>query len=580
MKVKSEKKSKLLELIEGLEKEADDKVWDKIRRDIVICMEIDLFKFENKKKTINFFKHLLGKDRNTILTDKLIFEAANNEYGKECKEEYKEYNEKEHKLTLKNLKTHLYKVLKDFLALKKYIKLQEEQEAAYERDYFVLETLRELKLKSLFEKDLKKIQNDYSKQTVKGVAFLLNAIRLEEMVYQKSIILGKRSEKTNLETLINRIEEHYLLLKSKYAVAGLTKEYSTSEKYAHEKLDALKLNGLDSTFRSSNNLLLKIYYELFLLYTVNDRIKNKIEAENEKQEHSKKIFKLLIEGEKRKEKEEEKEKRKEKLSRQELRNAYAALLIYFHQKVANWELDYYLKEVFNVYKHLVETDYIFMKDNGEIDFKHFKNIANIASSLNKVEWLEKFIRENKYKIRITSKEEAKKRKEIGRNELFIEVILAMAKKDYDRAGEMLNIGEEDAKEEKIEDKDSKEELPKRQRPKFDDFYDNADYRVFELKVFYEKKHITSLEYALKAFRDYLKNNKINIPTDQYNVYRNFINLVESLKNNMKSSSVRKTITSLKNMKEKYKPIKEHKWLLEKVEELEKLKKLQKHPKIN
>ena len=83
MSQKKETNRKFLELLEGLEKELDNRQWRKMRENIVEYVVNHLFKVQDRNNVSLFFTFLAKRRKGSRLTDEVIYKKVfNKEYDK------------------------------------------------------------------------------------------------------------------------------------------------------------------------------------------------------------------------------------------------------------------------------------------------------------------------------------------------------------------------------------------------------------------------------------------------------------------------------------------------------------------
>lgn len=201
---------------------------------------------------------------------------------------------------------------------------------------------------------------------------------------------------------------------------------------------------------------------------------------------------------------------------------------------ANLRKEEFIIESFRLFKkHLEEGDLYY---EGKIRPASIRNIIKLGLLNNKVNWVEKFLDQNKGRIGGTM--HPLEVYNLNKSEVFF------YKKEYEKALEILSFT-------------------------FEDFYSKIEAKRLEIKIFYELKNILTLESKLEAFKVFIiRLSKKALPPKQRKLSTNFIGLVKQMihpKTFLNPKRVNKLIekANLQPM------LAEKKWILDKLNELKK-----------
>ena len=220
---------------------------------------------------------------------------------------------------------------------------------------------------------------------------------------------------------------------------------------------------------------------------------------------------------------------KKRFALQELDVFYIHLKNYCIVKINKGEIDYFLRQLFDIFKTLLKEK-IILKDN-HISSQTYKNITTVGLQLKEYDWVENFIQTYTNYL-------PKAHRENALNYNLAKVYFSQKK--YNHVIEQLREVE----------------------------YKNHMYALggksVLLKTYYELKEFNPLDSLIDSFRIYIRRNKI-ISREVKQQYLNLLRFVKKLSSTIPGD--KKTLDKVKTQIDKCKALAGKKWILEKVEEL-------------
>ncbi len=397
---------------------------------------------------------------------------------------------------LRYVTTDLTILLEDFLAYNVYY------EKSFYQKKFLLYGLKEKKLDKYFEQHLTIAGKAQEQSAHQDLKYYKRQLGYEELSYEFTLSSDNRASDTNLQSLSDNLDIYYLVNKLKYCCEILNRQNVLQAVFKIPMLSYV------TNYLEENNLddipLIAIYF----------RILKSLEVE--KNEKYYKQLKLLL------------AKYRNVITINELRDIYTFIQNYCIRKI-NTGHNEYLRELFNVYKTMLDNKIIL--ENDELQHLHFKNIVTLALRLDEIEWSEKFI--NNYAGKLN--------KELRKNSVSYNLArVHYARKKYREALRVMRTVE------------------------FTDVYYHLDAKSLLLKVYYEMDDIEPLFSLITTLRVYLKRSKL-ISEYQRAIYINLINHVKALAK-IKSGG-NQSVDVIKQSIENNNGIADINWLRTKVAEL-------------
>jgi len=212
----------------------------------------------------------------------------------------------------------------------------------------------------------------------------------------------------------------------------------------------------------------------------------------------------------------------------EIQNLYGYARNYCSVKMMSDNLKYQ-KKLFELYQTMIETNTLLV--NGQLHQWIYNNIVILSTRLQKLEFAEKFIVENKKWLA----------KEHQQNAFtYVTALLHFARKDYDKTLKALHNIE------------------------FSDPLYKVHSKSLLMKTYYELEELIPLASHNEAFSRFLKNNK-QLSKQHITLYQNLIKYVKKMVRVKMSSKI--PVQKLKKQVNEIKQFADFEWLNEKLEEL-------------
>lgn len=393
--------------------------------------------------------------------------------------------------------SELNKLVQDFLIY------QHTEDQAEFRHVLLMEVLNQRGLDKLFLQQYEITKKALEEQPYRDVSFHYLTLRCEEEIYGY-FTAEKRSKSTNLKSLVNQVDYHFLYRKLKFSCEILNRQHIVSGQYENIPLLEPILNHLKKVDVGEIPGI-RIYLQtLYMLQ----------EPDNENRYHELKA--LLIEH-------------IHSFSPSEMKDMFMFAQNYCIRK-ANKGDKAYLEELFSLQEILVREDVLAQVDRfSQFDFN---NMSKVALRLEKFEWLEDFtnrfvellpidIRTHSFHLNLAS--------------------IAFSRGDFRQAlRELLKV-------------DSK------------DIYFQLAQKALLLKIYYELTDVEPFISLVESFRKFLSRNT-TIAEYHYTVHYNLIKFTKQLFEC--KSEGKHTLADIKAEIASVKEIAELIWLEKKVAELE------------
>jgi hypothetical protein len=400
----------------------------------------------------------------------------------------------------RKLSSDLLKLIEDFLAQEKYEK-DDLQKASY-----LLDAVGEGKMAKLHNSAIKSARELLKNQNQKSANFYYYQYLIEKNYYDLSEGELRRSEKSNVEDIINNLDYFYLAEKLRLYNSILSRKSMISHEYHLLFIDEI-IEHIEK-YQYDNIPPVSIYYLQCLTLMQN---------KEEKDEHYFKLKKLVL-----------------KYWRQfpllEANDIFGGLLNYCSRKI-NQGNQFFVREFLEVYKEILEKNIL---PNDELNPWSFKNAVLIALRLGEYDWTENYIKNYSSKLPIEFRDNA------------ISYNLALVyfyKKEYNKVIQQL------------------------QSVEYEDIGYNLNAKSVLISVYYDTDSDDALMSLMDSFKTYLYRHK-DIADNKKMHYINLMKYVRKLlKLNKGSKTEIETIK--KEMEEDRKiGIASEKWILEKLAELE------------
>lgn len=395
----------------------------------------------------------------------------------------------------------LTKLVKGFLTFQEY-----DKDWVYQKQK-LLETFLTRRLRSFFEKEWKATMKKHQQTNKQDITFLWHEFQFRRLIDSYTVIYNNRQVEDSTKEAIDALDNYYVTNKLKYSTALLNQTKVLNIKHDVQLLEEV-LNNFEQGTTASIPIA-QVYYHLTLL------LKKLTDTQFEITKKS--LLNLISE-----------------LPTDEVRHICSMLINYcIWQKLITKDKKYTL-EIFELYKLMLDNNVLYV--GNYISPHHFRNIVNVGLEVKDFDWVEGFIKFFKNKIH-PSYEDNVYHFSLG--------LLHFAQRDYQNTARILA---------KIQFEFE-----------FIDFYYHIDYKCLIVRNYYElDPTIEELQYALEAFRMYLRKNKI-IKVNQRKAYNNFIRLTKKLIN--KKQGRKRTTRNLQEEITNTKPLAYGQWLLEKAKNL-------------
>jgi hypothetical protein len=370
----------------------------------------------------------------------------------------------------------------------------------------LLEALSHKKIEKLFSSSVRSAQLVSDQQYQKSAGFYYYQYLLEKNYYELSDVDLKRAEKSNVENIINSLDEFYLAEKLKWYNNVLSRKNLISHQYHLLFIDEIIEHIKQHEY--NHNPVIAIYYIILLTRT-----------DDKNEENYDKLIELLHEH-------------GERFSVKELYDLYSEALNYCVQKVNQGRTEFTLK-FHNLYNFMLDKGIAYYSsNNGELSPWHFANAVLLALRGGFYDWTENFITKNKDKLPIDFRENAVS---------YNFALLYFYQKKYDKVISQL------------------------QSVEYEDIAYNGGAKSMLIAIYYEQDNFDLLLSLCDTFRTYLNRHK-DISERIRVFYLNYINIVRKLTKIMPGD--KKAIETLRQEIKDAKGVASEKWLLEKLAELE------------
>lgn len=382
---------------------------------------------------------------------------------------------------IRYLQSDLTKLLEEYLAYTEYTKDD------FRRKYYQVKSFNSRDLDKYFLQELDSINNLNSRQPFRDSKYYFNQHQISELSYQYTSEKRNRAFDSSLQQVIDNLEITFLARGFRYYCEMINRKNILSVEY--------NLSFFSQMVQYLGNEMfddvpaIRLYRLIYVALTEPDNIKNYQILLDELNEHG------------------------HFFSATEQRGMYVFAQNFCIRRINRGE-EGALKEIFNLYKIMVEKDLLY--EGNYISQPDFKNIVTTGLRLEEVNWVSNFIEEYRNKLNPEFSENAF---------TYSMAWVHFTKKEYDKALRMLL---------KVE---------------FNDVYYHLDSKSLLMKVYYEMDEFDPFFSLVDAFKIYLRRNKF-ISDYQRETYHNFILLVNKLmkvkmKKNLMSAALHKDVINTK-----------------------------------
>jgi len=442
----------------------------------------------NKDQTlIDLFEHLIAH----------VNERLDTEVDKEKLWQHLNIGKQYDDVRFRKYCSDLLKLVEGFLAQHHY-----EQNTLHQATY-LMEAVGKKKMDKLYNSTLKTVERLSEQQKFRPSSFYYYQYEIEKNYYELTQSEMKRTDKSNVENIILNLDYFYLAEKLRLYCSVLSRQYVVSHEYQLLFIDEI-IQHIQK-FGFEDIPAISVYYQIYL---------TQVESDNEAH-----YFKL-----------------KELLTRfghvfpqKEAYVIYTYAMNYCIRRT-NRGVQQFLKELFELYKELIEKEIIFTE--AGLSPWDFKNIVQCALQLGEYSWAEEFINTHSSKLPENLRDNA--------------VTYSLAQIYFYQK-----------KHEKV--------ISLLQTVEYEDFTYNLGSKSMLLATYYEMDELEPLYSLFESFRTYLNRHK-DIPAQRRKNYSNLIKYTKKLTKIMPGD--KKAVEHLKQEIEVVKNVASINWLKEKIGELE------------
>ena len=409
-------------------------------------------------------------------------------------------NETFNDVRFRKLSSDLLKLIEDFLAQEKY-----ENDTLQKKSY-LLSYVGEKKIEKLYSSAIKSSREILKQQSEKPSSFYYYNYLIEKNQYDLSEGELHRSDKSNVEEIINNLDYFYLAEKLKWYNTVLNRKSLISHEYHLLFIDEI-ISHIER-YQYKNIPLVSIYYRQYLAL---------MQTTKGHEEHYYELKKLVSENWR-------------SFSVSEANEMFGGLLNYCTRKINQGE-SYFLREFFDVYNEILDKNIL---PNNQLNPWSFKNAVQTALKLGEYEWSEKFIKEYSPKLSDEFRDNAVS---------YNLALVYFYQKKYDKVIQQL------------------------QSVEYADMGYNLNAKAVLISVYYEIDSDDALLSLMDSFKTYLHRHK-DIAANRRTQYLNLMKYVRKLLKLNKGSKTE--IEHIKKEMEEDRKIgiASEKWILEKLAELE------------
>ena len=361
----------------------------------------------------------------------------------------------------RKLCSDLLKLVEGFLAQEEY------QKDSMHQANFLMEAVIKRKLSKLFQTCINTSNRLSKKYPFRAAEYFHHQYKFQSSRYALLAFETQRTQKSNIEEIIQHLDKFYLGEKLKLTCDMLSRKALGAHDY--QNLFIEEITEYLSKLPIDDAPPVEIYYQSYLTYT-----------QPEKQEHYFKLKKLIQEH-------------GDSFPSDELETLYGSLQNYCIKKVNLNAKKTFMKKSLDLYKELLKKQ-ILLTD-GELSPWQFKNIVFNSLRLSEFEWTENFIKEYKPKLPAKSRESAVS---------FNLARLRFYQKNYEEVISLLS---------KVE---------------YEDISYNLGSKTMLLATYYETDEIEPLYSLMDSFRAFIRRKKEKLPKRRIDNYLQLINFVKKL----------------------------------------------------
>ncbi|MEO7176280.1 MAG: hypothetical protein ABIV51_10290 [Saprospiraceae bacterium] len=331
---------------------------------------------------------------------------------------------------------------------------------------YLMEAVSSKKMEKMYNGAIKTARRLSQQQYYKSADYYFYQYQIEKKLFIINQLDLQRREKTNLEALVDNLDQFYLAEKMRYYCDFLSRKGLTTHDYKILFMDEI-LNHLDK-YTYEENPAISVYHQMYLTQT-----------QTQEDTIYYKLKELLS-------------KYGQLFPQQEADEIYGSALNYCIRRINKGDTNF-SRELFELYQDLLSKEIILI--DGILSPWKFRNIIISALRLGDFKWVEDFIEEYKNALPESHRENAI---------TYNTALLYFYKKDYEKALKFLQNVEY-----------------------FDVIYDLSSKSML-LAAYYELNETESLFSLFESFRMYLNRNKGTLQEKSRNMYLNLIKFVKKL----------------------------------------------------
>jgi hypothetical protein len=398
----------------------------------------------------------------------------------------------------RKLSSDLLKLIEDFLAQEKY------EKDDLQKSSNLLAAIGDKRIEKLHKSAMKSAGEYLNQRDEKPAEFYYSQYLIEKKYYDLSDGELKRSEKSNLENIINNLDYFYLAEKLRLYNTVLSKKNLISHEYQLLFIDEI-IDHIEK-YHYDNIPTIMVYYKMLLNQT-----------NPEKEEHYFDLKKLISEYWR-------------QFPIKEAEEIFFNLLNYCIKRL-NQGNQFFLREFLDVYKEILHKNIL---PNDELNPWNFKNAVLIALRLGEYEWTEKFIENYSPKLADEFRENAVS---------YNLALVYFYQKKYDKVIHQL------------------------QSVEYEDIGYNLNAKSILISVYYETHSDDALLSLMDSFKTYLHRHK-DIAANRRTQYLNSIKYTRKLLKLNKGNKTEIANIKKEMEEDRKIGIASEKWILEKLAELE------------
>lgn len=360
------------------------------------------------------------------------------------------------------------------------------------------------KMEKLFNSSMRSARRLSQQQGHKPASYFYHQYAIEKSYYDLTESDRNRSDKTNIEDIIQNLDYFFLGEKLRLFCSVLSRQYVVSHEYNLLFIEEI-INHIENNIELFEKIPAIItYYQIYMTQTSTEeelyfKLKNTLDK-----------YGLFF-------------------PQSEAYDMYSYAMNYCIRRI-NKGQPKFLNELFKLYEILINKEIIFTEN--ELSPWDFKNIVVVALRLGKYDWTENFI--NKYKDRLP---EASRENAVTYNLAQV----YFYQKRYEKVIPLLHAVE------------------------YEDLSYNLGSKSMLIATYYETDEIEPLYHLFESFRTYLNRHK-DIPANRRKNYGNLIKYTKKLTRIRPGDNA--ALKKLKEEVENTKNIASINWLKEKIAELE------------